>query len=108
PERLRLPALPMTPSPALRTILIAGACLASACDPCAGIAARIEALGAGERYSVPESCVVSEAVAVPAGATVSGGTFELGSGESITLAPSPDAARPTTLEGATVRGGNDA
>lgn len=89
-------------------VLLGGAtCVASACDPCSGVAARIEALAAGETYAVPEGCVVREALTIPAGARVEGAQIELEPGESIALSPSPDAARPTVLAGATVRGGND-
>ncbi|MGE0792272.1 MAG: right-handed parallel beta-helix repeat-containing protein [Sandaracinaceae bacterium] len=77
----------------------------SACDPCADVVARIEALGAGETYVVPDGCVITSPVTVPAGATVEGGTFELDDA-SVTLAPSSDSARPTVLEGATLRGGS--
>lgn len=95
-------------SRSLRILLVTAIASAAACDPCSGIVARIEGLGSGESYRVPAGCIVTEPVTVPAGASVEQGTFELEHGESITLAPSPDAAHPTTLSGATVRGGNDA
>lgn len=84
------------------------ACIAGACDPCAGVVAHIEALGPGETYVIPAQCTVTESVTVPAGASVEGGTFELERGESITLEPSPDDDRATSLASTTVRGGNDA
>lgn len=98
----RLERLP--PALALATV----ACIVSACDPCAGVVASIESLGAGETYVIPVECTVTEPVTVPAGGSVEGGTFELERGESITLEPSPDDGRPTSLASTIVRGGNDA
>src|SRR5690606_6390265 len=101
------PTMTRLPRSLLHVLLGGATCVASACDPCSGVAARIEALAAGETYAVPEGCVVREALTIPAGARVEGAQIELEPGESIALSPSPDAARPTVLAGATVRVGND-
>lgn len=92
----------------MRTVLLfASVVLAAcgqACPSSSELVARIEALRSGERIDLG-ACVVSEALEIPAGATVEGGTFELPDGAAVSLAPSPEGAPATTLRGATVRGG---